>query len=725
MKRWLLSLFMFTCAASLVAQTNITILFSIQHATCGNETGSILASVFGGSPPYSIMWSPTPPSGQGTFFISDALPGIHTITVFDSNGNEVSASAEVLLIPGLFPDVVPIAPVWSCDATCNGSFNQFIPINGGVMPYTTTFDPPGPTGGGSPNGLYFNGLCPGNTYTVTIADANGCTGVVGPLEVIGDMAPQLLSTNATASCGSGNTGSLELLFANMDSVIVSGPGGTVNVASSNPWVANNLTPGTYSISAWFGTGISDPPGGTGPSCSANFTAEVPLSTDPCGPVTGVVFADLNGDCDQDAADLGLPYRVVQITPGNNYQLTDANGHYGTELFYDDYALDASIAGYDVLCPTLPANFSINAGTPSATIDVAMSPQFGPDASVHLSAGIHRPGFPVSYTITINNQGPYTFSDLALNLSYSTLFSVNDDGGGTLVGQGQIEWNIPSLGGFSSQTYTVWLQIPPTPSITGTVVNGIATISGAVADADPTNDSYTTTSTIVNAYDPNDKLLQTSSALSESIYFIDQDLWVDYTIRFQNTGTAEAVNVYLLDTITIDFDLASLQILGASHAFEASLKPGRVLRFDFPNIMLPDSTADLEGSQGFASFRIRTQGAPLPGTLLRNAADIFFDFNEPIRTNNADLIAEMSVGLAQRTNNTVITYPNPVQDHLRVMMPLGMWNAQVLTMDGRCALMVGQVTGGTSISVDQLAGGSYVLHLHNANGEVMHTRFVKQ
>ena len=690
----------------------------------GTRRAASGASVFGGNPPYMFMWAPSPPSGQGTPFIPDAWPGVHTITVFDSNGDEVSASAEVLLIPGLFPDVVPTAPVWSCDASCNGSFNQFLPINGGVLPYTTTFDPPGPTGGGSPNGLSFNDFCPGNTYTVTIADANGCTGVVGPLEVIGDMAPQLITTTATASCGSENTGSLELLFANMDSVIVTGPGGIVNVASNNPWMANNLAPGTYSIDAWYGTGLSTPPGGTGPSCAATFTAEVPLSTDPCGPVDGVVYADLNGDCIQDAADLGLPYRLVQITPGNNYQLTDASGNYATELFYGDYALDATIAGYDVLCPTLPANFSINAGTPSATIDLAMDPQFGPDVSVHLSAGIHRPGFSVLYTVTVSNQGPYAFSDLDLDLIYSSLFSVNDDGGGTQVGPGLVQWSIPSLDGFTTQSYTVVLQIPANANLTGTVVNGVATISSTVADADPTNDSYTTTSTIVNAYDPNDKLLQTSSALSESIYFIDQDAWVDYTIRFQNTGTAEAVNVFLLDTIAADFDLASLQILGASHAFEASLKPGRVLRFDFPNIMLPDSTADLEGSQGFASFRIRTQGAPLPGTLLRNAADIFFDFNDPIRTNNADLIAEMSVGLAERSNDAVFTYPNPVQDHLRVVLPNGLWIAQVLTMDGRSILMPGQVAGGTSIAVDELASGSYVLHLVNAHGDVLHARFVK-
>lgn len=707
------------------AQTNITILFSIQHATCGNQTGSILASVFGGAAPYSFLWSPTPPQGQGTSSISGALPGIHTLTVFDANGNELSASAEVLLIPGLFPDVIPTAPVWSCDASCNGSFNQFIPINGGVTPYTTTFDPPGPTGGGNPNGIYFTNLCPGTTYTATIADVNGCTGVVGPLEVIGDMAPQLLSTNATASCGSGNTGSLELLFANMDSVFVTGPDGIVNVASTNPWVANNLAPGTYSINAWYGTGTSTPPGGTGPSCSANFTAEVPLSTDPCGPVSGVVYADLNGDCVQDAEDLGLPYRVVQITPGNNYQLTDASGSYAMELFYGDYTLNTSAAGYDAICPTLPANFSINAGTPSATIDVALDPQFGPDVSVHLSAGIHRPGFPVSYTITVNNQGPFAFSDLTLDLSHATYFTVNDDGGATPIAPGQLQWAIPDLGGFTMQTYTAWLQIPPIPSLTGTVVTGVATVSGSLPDADPANDTYITNSTIVNAYDPNDKLVQTSSGLSGSLYFIDQDEWVDYTIRFQNTGTAEAVNVYLLDTISADFDLGSLQILGASHAFEASIKPGRVLRFDFPNIMLPDSTSDLAGSQGFASFRLRTNEIPELGTVLLNAADIYFDFNDPIRTNDAELLVDVSVGLNQDVNPSVFTYPNPVVDQLRLVLPTGSWKAQLVAMDGRIAMHSAWLMNGAQMDLSALASGSYVLQLINTEGTQLNTLIMKR
>src|SRR5690606_34681493 len=110
-------------------------------------------------------------------------------------------------------------------------------------------------------------------------------------------------------------------------------------------------------------------------------------------------------------------------------------------------------------------------------------------------------------------------------------------------------------------------------------------------ADPTNDSYTITGTIIGAYDPNDKLAMTSSRLSETIWFLDRDDHVDYTIRFQNTGNAEAIDVYVTDTISALHDLSSLKILGASHDFEASLLRDRVLRFDFRDIWLPDSNAN--------------------------------------------------------------------------------------------------------------------------------------
>ncbi len=59
---------------------------------------------------------------------------------------------------------------------------------------------------------------------------------------------------------------------------------------------------------------------------------------------------------------------------------------------------------------------------------------------------------------------------------------------------------------------------------------------------------------------------------------------------------------------------------------------RNIKFTFDNILLPDSSADFEASQGFVSFRISQKaGVPLE-TNIENRAGIFFDFNAPVYTN---------------------------------------------------------------------------------------------
>ena len=71
-------------------------------------------------------------------------------------------------------------------------------------------------------------------------------------------------------------------------------------------------------------------------------------------------------------------------------------------------------------------------------------------------------------------------------------------------------------------------------------------------------------TVVGSYDPNDKVASTSSGSSSTLYFIDEDEWIDYTIRFQNTGTAEAIDVVVTDTLPAEFDMSSFEQGAASH-----------------------------------------------------------------------------------------------------------------------------------------------------------------
>jgi hypothetical protein len=86
---------------------------------------------------------------------------------------------------------------------------------------------------------------------------------------------------------------------------------------------------------------------------------------------------------------------------------------------------------------------------------------------------------------------------------------------------------------------------------------------------------------------------------------------------------------------------------------------RVIRWIFNNIMLPDSTSDPIGSIGFVNFSISPVQNQVDGTVLNNFADIYFDFNEPIRTNTTIHTIDRFLSIDElKTETLVNVFPNP-------------------------------------------------------------------
>jgi hypothetical protein len=138
--------------------------------------------------------------------------------------------------------------------------------------------------------------------------------------------------------------------------------------------------------------------------------------------------------------------------------------------------------------------------------------------------------------------------------------------------------------------------------------------------------------IVDSFDPNDKAVSPQGVGSEQ--YTPTNASLDYVIRFQNTGTDVAYKVVVVDTLSDQLDMRTLQVGAVSHAYKMNVtgKGRPVLTFTFPNINLPDSTADQAGSNGFIQFSIKPKANLAPKTRIENAADIYFDYNEPVRTN---------------------------------------------------------------------------------------------
>lgn len=168
---------------------------------------------------------------------------------------------------------------------------------------------------------------------------------------------------------------------------------------------------------------------------------------------------------------------------------------------------------------------------------------------------------------------------------------------------------------------------------------------------------------IGSYDPNDKQGFPTGFGDEHRIRPGQEL--EYLIRFQNTGTDTAFNIVISDTLSAWLNPASVHPGVSSHPYTWALSGQGVLHFSFNNILLPDSNTNLAGSQGFVSFRIG-QRADVPlGAKIFNTADIYFDFNDPVVTNQTlhtvgvDYITGTHFPAPANKTNLVRVSPNPV------------------------------------------------------------------
>ncbi len=138
--------------------------------------------------------------------------------------------------------------------------------------------------------------------------------------------------------------------------------------------------------------------------------------------------------------------------------------------------------------------------------------------------------------------------------------------------------------------------------------------------------------IIDSFDPNDKLVTPVGRTEEK--YTPTGVALKYKIRFQNTGTDVAYRVVVVDTLSAHLDLSTLERGATSHTarFEVSGKGRPVLTWTFDNIMLPDSTTNEPGSHGYIQFSIKPKADLPEKSLVENFADIFFDYNSPVRTN---------------------------------------------------------------------------------------------
>lgn len=258
-------------------------------------------------------------------------------------------------------------------------------------------------------------------------------------------------------------------------------------------------------------------------------------------------------------------------------------------------------------------------------------QNGQDLVVNITSTPFRTGFPATIWIDAFNDGctPVT-GEVVLVLDPLLSYDSSSPAPDTIIGDSLI-WYVSNIN-YDSPHFMATVDV--TVSLNAMIGDQIcldAEISPKANDTNTKNNTRDYCRDVINAYDPNDKLASPQGLCAEG--FIEPDEVLTYTIRFQNTGNADAINIFILDTLDQDFDINSLKVVGQSHTpMITEILENRVLKFRFDNIHLPDSTTNEKNSHGYVMFEVAPMTGLAVGTELTNKVGIYFDFNEPVITN---------------------------------------------------------------------------------------------
>jgi gliding motility-associated-like protein len=425
-------------------------------ASCSGG-GSATITVSGGTGAFTYLWSP---SGGSNTTASNLPPGTYTVTATDANGCSVNETVVITSSGGLNLNAT------STPASCgiaNGSAT--VTPNGGNGPYTYSWSP---SGG---NNTTASNLAP-DTYTVTVTDANNCSGTQ-TVVITASQAITLNTLSTPASCGIA-----------MGSASVSVSGGAAPYAYT--WSPNvgttatisNLAAGNYTVTVADANNCTETSTivVTGTAAVSPSVTSTPAS---CGVSNGTVTANPSGGTAPytyywASINVNTP-SVTGLAPGNyTVTVTDAtNTCSGVQT-----VTVGSVSGMTTTKNTTSTTCGLSNGIATvipvggtAPYTYTWSPNIGTTATIsNLAAG----NYAVTVTDANNCSSNETFT---IDPSDQPIITVNTTQNSCGLNNGSLTANV--IGGTTPYTYTWTPNIGNTPTISN-LASGSYTIT--VTDA---------------------------------------------------------------------------------------------------------------------------------------------------------------------------------------------------------------------------------------------------
>lgn len=435
-------------------------------------------------------------------------------------------------------------------------------------------------------------------------------------------------------------------------------------------------------------------------------------------IAGMSTYDLNGNgCEP--TDFLLPKIKVNINDGTQTgaTFTNSTGNYSFFTQAGNYTLTPNLENpyFTVTPASTVVNFpSVDQTT--QTQNFCISP-LGVHYDVEitlLSVIPARPGFDATYQIVYKNTGNQIQSGtIDLAFDDAVLDFLNASPTNSSQTTNHLTWDYSNLYPFENRVIDIKFSVnapTETPPVNiGDILNYTATLSLNGEGVPPPTQAQLV-QTVVGSYDPNDKTCLEGSNITPEMV----GDYLHYLIRFQNTGTAPAEFVVVKDMLdTQVFDVASLQLISSSHPMTTRIT-GNKAEFIFENINLPGESVDEPASHGFVAFKIKTKNNLVLGNAVKNNAEIYFDYNFPVITNQTtttvSLLATQGFDTAQ-----VSIAPNPTQNILNISANCNLQKIELLDIQGRLLENYPINKRETSIHLSDKVNGMYLVKVTTDKG----------
>lgn len=403
--------------------------------------------------------------------------------------------------------------------------------------------------------------------------------------------------------------------------------------------------------------------------AGSFTSGPPECNDK---VQLVAFIDENNNGIKDNNEVNFTYGSFVTQQNNVEPTTNITSPLGTYTIYDStantydfsYTINPEMSTYYTAAAITYNDINI-AVNPNQTLyfPVTLIQSFNDVTVSIVPATQPRPGFTYINKIVYRNQGIAATAGTITFVKSPVTSILSIDQADAITNADGFTYTFTNLQPYESRAIYVTMSIPEIPTVNlGDLLTNSASVSAPSNDINLTNNTFSNSQVVVASYDPNE-VTEAHGPKIEFNQFTSND-YLYYTIHFQNTGTANAINVRVEDLLDSKIDPSSIRMISASHDYILErVNNHLVWKFDFINLVGALQNDVL--SKGYITFKVKLNPGFAVGDIIPNAASIYFDTNPAIVTTTFNTQFVATLGNSSFTSNNITIYPNPARNLVQI------------------------------------------------------------